>query len=218
MEFPQFFSSPRVRKRYFKAVEKLSEDLSEKWKRVLPLDALGPRETCQAFFEPFVQFGVALYDASAQELLNSLPSYERFLNALHLDLTTLVYNRIYPYREKSITTLQDALDADKCGEWPGEWTVRMGEAWRSVRSSLCADCPLTSLEVTKAFQGQPPSMRTAPRPQCPIGRSTGTPAARPAPVRGSLRPKRGLPNLKALRIIQLPSPPPPCVCLQTSAT
>lgn len=130
MELQQLHSSPRVHAQYLKALAKLSEQLNETWKQVFPPDARWPRETCEAFFAPFDQFAVALYDAYAQELLNSTPSREHYLQALNFDLKTLVCNQIYPYREKPIGTLQDALDADARGELADEWTVRMGEAWR----------------------------------------------------------------------------------------
>lgn len=126
----QFHSSPRIRTQYFQALEKLSERLNETWNQIFPQDAQWPRETCEAFFESFAQFGVALYDAYAQELLNSNPSQEDYLQALNFDLKTIVCNQIYPYRENPITTLQDALHADARGEPPDEWTSRMGEAWR----------------------------------------------------------------------------------------
>ncbi|MGI8989559.1 MAG: hypothetical protein ACR2I2_08245 [Bryobacteraceae bacterium] len=130
MELQQFQSSRRVGAKYMKALVKLSEQLNETWKRVLPPEARFPRETCEGFFEPFAQFGVALYDAYAEELLDSNPSQEQYLQALNFDLKTLVCNRIYPYQENPIRTVQDARDADARGELPDEWTVRMGEAWR----------------------------------------------------------------------------------------
>jgi hypothetical protein len=130
MELQQFQSSRRVRAKYTKALVQLSEQLNETWERVFPPEARFPRETCRGFFEPFAQFGVALYDAYAEELLDSNPSQEQYLQALNFDLKTLVCNQIYPYRENSIRTLQDAMDADARGELPGEWTVRMGETWR----------------------------------------------------------------------------------------
>jgi hypothetical protein len=129
-EGAQFNSSPRVKAKYFKALAKLSKRLDKTWKRVFPPDAEWPRETCEAFFQPFAQFGVALYDAYAQELLYSDPSQEQYLQALNFDLKALVCNQIYPYREHSLRTYQDAADADARGELPGEWEVRMGEAWR----------------------------------------------------------------------------------------
>ena len=135
MDLQQFQSSHRVRAQYFKALAKLSEQLDETWKRVFPPDARLPRETCEGFFEPFVQFGVALYDAYAQELLDSRPSQERYLHALNFDLKTLVCDQIYPYRENPIRTMQDAIEADSRGEWLGEWTSRMGQAWRLFEHS-----------------------------------------------------------------------------------
>jgi hypothetical protein len=126
----QFHSSPRVRTQYLRALAKLSERLNETWNQVFPPDALWPHETCEAFFEPFAQLGVALYDAYAQELLNSTPSQEHYIQALNFDLKTLVCNQICPNPEKPIRTLQDALDADARGEPSDEWTNHMTEAWR----------------------------------------------------------------------------------------
>jgi hypothetical protein len=130
MKPQQMQSSRRVRAQYFKALEQLSGQLLETWQGILPPDARFPRGTSEAFFEAFAQFGVALYDAYAQELLSTCPSPDDYANALNFDLKTRVCNQIYPYRETPIKTLQDALDADARGEVPDEWTVRMGETWR----------------------------------------------------------------------------------------
>lgn len=130
MELSQFHSSPRVRKQYFKAREKLLKRLNATWQEVLPPDARSLRGTCEAFFEPFAQFGVALYDAYAEDLLKSNLSEKDYLQALNFDLKTLVCDQIHPYRAQPIKTLQDAIAADARGEPLDEWTVCMGEAWR----------------------------------------------------------------------------------------
>ena len=130
MEFSRFYASPRFRAKYLRALESLSVELNETWKRVFPADARWPRDTGQAFFEPFAKFGVALYDACAEEMLTSTPSHNHFLHILDFDLKTFVCDRIHPYREKPIRSLQDALDTGARGEFPGEWMLRMGEAWR----------------------------------------------------------------------------------------
>lgn len=141
MESPATHVSPRVRTLYFKALTKLSEQLDQTWKRVLPPDARLPLETCEVFFEPFCQFGVALYDAYAEELINSTRSEEHYLQALNFDLKTLVCNQIAPWKERPVRTLQDAVEADDRGEAAGEWTLRMGESWRLFehprQSRLC---------------------------------------------------------------------------------
>ena len=89
-----------------------------------------PLQGAEAFFEPFVQFGVTVYDACAQMLLSSIQSEDSYLHVLNNDLKTLIYERICPYREKPVRTLQDAIKADERGEWPGEWPLRMTHSWR----------------------------------------------------------------------------------------
>jgi hypothetical protein len=130
VDLQQFQHSTRVYAQYVNALATLSEQLNETWKRVLPPDARWPRETCEAFFEPFAQLGVALYAAYAPHLLDSKPSHGLYVEALKSDLKTLVCNQICPYREKPIRTLQDALDAGARGEQPDEWATRIGESWR----------------------------------------------------------------------------------------
>lgn len=132
MEATQLDSSPRVRKLYLKALAALSDELNSTWKRVLPADERWPRGIGDEFFEPFVRFGVALYNAYAQECLQSfpMPTLDSYLHSLNIDLKTRVCNRIAPYRSEQIRTLQDAIEADKRGEVPDEWTLRMGESWR----------------------------------------------------------------------------------------
>src|SRR5689334_19963106 len=82
MELKELQHSSRVRARYFKALELLLDQLNETWKRIFPPAARIPRESSDAFFEPFAQFGVALYDAYAEELLDSKQSQEQYLQSL----------------------------------------------------------------------------------------------------------------------------------------
>ena len=130
MELRELHTSRKIHARYVKALAELSQELDETWKRVFPLDARRPQATCEAFFGAFAKFGAALYDAHAEELLNSNPAEEEYLRTLNSDLKTLVCDQIYPYRQKPVKTFQDAVDADRRAELPGEWTVRMGESWR----------------------------------------------------------------------------------------
>jgi hypothetical protein len=132
MESTQLHSSPHVRTQYLIALAALSDELNATWKRIWPADERWPRGTCEEFFEPFVKFGVALYNAYAQECLQSspMPSLENYLHSLNFDLKTRVCTEIAPYRANRVRTLQDAIEADKRGEMPDEWTLRMGESWR----------------------------------------------------------------------------------------
>jgi hypothetical protein len=129
-QFSDFYSSPRLRAQYLKALEVLSDKLLGTWSRVFPERALVPLQGAEAFFEPFVQFGVTVYDACAQMLLSSIQLEDSYLHVLNNDLKTLIYERICPYREKPVRTLQEAIKADERGEWPGEWTLRMTHSWR----------------------------------------------------------------------------------------
>lgn len=132
METAQLDSSPRISALYLKALAALSDELNKTWKRVLPGDERWPRGTCEEFFEPFVRFSVALYDAYAEQRLGStpFPSLEQYLHALNTDLKTQVCNQIARYEAQPVRTFQDALEADQRGEPPDEWTLRMGESWR----------------------------------------------------------------------------------------
>jgi len=99
MESTELHPSPRVRKLYFQALKALSGELNQTWKRVLPGDERWPCGTCGEFFEPFVRFSVALYDAYAEQRLGStpFPSLEQYLHALNTDLKARVCNEIAPY-------------------------------------------------------------------------------------------------------------------------
>jgi hypothetical protein len=123
-------SSSRFRTKYLKALATLLDKLNECWEKVLPPNAHQPLGSAEEFFEPFAQFGVALYNACARERLDSMPSPHLYQEALNFELKTLVCNLIAPYRETPIKSLQDALRADEQGEFPGEWSLRMGESWR----------------------------------------------------------------------------------------
>lgn len=112
------------------AFAQLFDTLQQTWDRVLPQGAQLLRGTAEAFFDPFAAFGVALYNAYAEDLLDQDLPREHYQQALNFDLKTRVCDQIYPYREKPVLTIQDALDAQSRGEQPGEWIVRMGEAWR----------------------------------------------------------------------------------------
>jgi hypothetical protein len=139
LNIQQLHSSRRFNAEHVEALRKLSSRLHKTWKRIFPPEALLPRETCEAFFEPFAQFGRALYDAYARELLDWDLTQEQYLEALNFDLKTLVCDQIYPYRERPIKTFQDAIDAGARGEVAGEWTVRMREGWRLFEHQRHAD-------------------------------------------------------------------------------
>lgn len=124
-------SSSRFRVKYLKALATLLDKLNESWEKVLPPNAQQPTGSAEEFFGPFAQFAVALYNAYARERLDSRPSLHLYQEALNFELKTLVCSLIAPYRETPIQSLQDALRADEQGEFPGEWSLRMGESWRN---------------------------------------------------------------------------------------
>lgn len=129
-EVARLLSSASIRTEGRKALAALLDEIHKTWKRVLPEDARLPCGSCEEFFEPFVQFGVALYDAYARESLQTSPSGNDYLHSLNFDLKTLVCDQIVRYRARPIRTLQDALEAAERGDLTDQWTVRMGESWR----------------------------------------------------------------------------------------
>jgi hypothetical protein len=130
MDLNQLRSAPHIRAKYQKAVAMLLDELHDTWKRVLPPDNKWPQGTCQEFFQPFGRFGSALFDAYAEEILKSRPTFEQYAILLDFDLKTLVCDQIAPYRQEPVTVFQDALEADRRGEVSSEWEVRMRESWR----------------------------------------------------------------------------------------
>jgi hypothetical protein len=108
------------------ALVKLHADLNACWAQCFPVDAGERLRTPDPtrFFQPFFEYGVALYEAHADALLALQPKPLEYGDWLQFSLKTSICEGLAPYRR-----VED-LRKPVSGVRPSGWQEHMGTTWR----------------------------------------------------------------------------------------
>jgi hypothetical protein len=108
------------------ALVKLHAELNTCWAQCFPVDAGERLRTLDPtrFFQPFFEYGVALYEAHADALLALQPKPLEYGDWLQFSLKTSICDGLAPYRpvEDSRKPVRDVRQS--------EWQLHMGTTWR----------------------------------------------------------------------------------------
>jgi len=126
---------------------KLLKDLNHCWNEVFPLEVqvhLRPKPT--SFFEPFQQYGIALYDASAEAALATPIHYGKYKAWIDHELKQAICEFLAPLRTRRLRGQHPKTQK------PSQWQRWLAESWKNFDHPLHAELSARADELINALE------------------------------------------------------------------